>query len=89
MTAIKTGKLDDAYDLLAPDLQSRISQDVFVRSFVDADLKSWSFSTRNIDEFAGFVRGTSMMRGQQYVVELEFSKIDERWLITRYLMEPQ
>lgn len=80
MQALKDGRTNDAYAMLAPEVQDAISQD----NFFGAYLESWTISQRSIRNGVGKMAGSAIIDGENYSYELYFREIDGEWRITSY-----
>jgi hypothetical protein len=66
MTALQSGDTDSAYAMFAPSLQDEVSSEAFNETFGAANVESWSFTNRSVDNNLGSVSGTAVIDGETF-----------------------
>jgi hypothetical protein len=88
MTALQNGDTDSAYAMFAPSLQDEVSSETFNETFGAANLESWSFTNRAVENNLGSVSGTAVIDGETFNVTVNLANNDG-WKITGYDFAPQ
>jgi hypothetical protein len=89
MLAIQGNRLEDAYAMLGDEALEDVDLELFSSTFADSELTSWSFSNRSVDNNRGELGGTAQFGETTYNVSLVLEKLDDRWLIIGYDLQPQ
>ena len=88
MTALQNGDIDSAYAMFSPALQEEVSSTAFNEIFGTAEVESWSFTSRSVENNQGSVSGTTTIGGEIYNVTLNLVN-DGGWKLIAYDFTPQ
>lgn len=93
LSAIKSGKIETAYNMTSKAFQQATSMDNF-KIFIEQnpilkDYKSVSFTQRNIESGSGYISGTiENADGSQMKIEYQLVKEDDKWKIQAMQLSP-
>lgn len=88
MTALQDQQLDDAYEMMAPELQSGVTRSEFDEHFLGVEVDGWSFEELTQSERSATMLGRATVNAVLYDLELEFINENGRWRVFGYDLEP-
>jgi hypothetical protein len=88
MKAVQAGDTASAYAMFTPALQADVSSGEFNETLGAANLESWSFTSRSVDNNLGSVSGTAVIDGETLNATVNLANNDG-WKITGYDFAPQ
>jgi hypothetical protein len=88
MKAVQAGDTASAYAMFTPALQADVSSGEFNETFGAANLESWSFTSRSVENNLGSVSGTAVINGETFNATVNLANNDG-WKINGYEFEPQ
>jgi hypothetical protein len=88
MVALKDRKFADAYDMLAPQLQQKVSAASFADIFANANVQDWHFDSFSVENNQGKVTGQGTIGDKPFNIELNFENQDGAWKIIAYNINP-
>ena len=84
MTALRDNKLNDAYLMLAPELQEQQSKVNFREAFTGNSLKDWKFVNFSVQNDVGFVAGTATDDDGNHYVAFQLINHQGKWFSSGY-----
>lgn len=84
MTALRDEKLDDAYRMLASDLQQQKSQANFREDFTGNSINDWKFTHFSVNDDLGYVEGTATDKEGNHYVAFQLLNRNNKWTISGY-----
>lgn len=88
MKAVQAGDTASAYAMFTPSLQEEVSSETFNETFGAANLESWSFTNRAVENNLGSVSGTAVIDGETFAAAISLINNDG-WKINGYDFAPQ
>jgi hypothetical protein len=93
MTALKDGNYDRAYALSSSGLQQKLQDAQGFRRTLNVSrlpLKSWSFSSRSINNAEGHVAGSGELEdGRTVSIDLQLEQTGDDWKVSAFNIQPQ
>ncbi len=84
MVAVRDGKLDEAYTLLATEERESVSLGNFREDFSSDTITDWQFTSFQMTNNVGSVSGQATVNGRSVGVSFNLVNRDNRWWITGY-----
>jgi hypothetical protein len=84
MVVLRDENLDDAYAMLASDLQQQESKANFREDFIGNSIKDWKFNHFSINNELGYVEGTATDNDGNHYVAFQLLNRNNKWTISGY-----
>ncbi len=84
MVSLRDEKLDNAYAMLAAELQQQESTTSFREDFTGNSIKDWKFSHFSINNDVGYVEGTVTDNNGNHYVAFQLLNRNNAWTISGY-----
>ena len=84
MTALQNHDMTAAYGMLSTELRDQVSEATFKDIFGDAQVASWSFNSRSVNNDTGDLSGEATIDDKTFKVALSFINRDGKWQLTAY-----
>lgn len=93
LTALKDGNYDRAYALSTPGLQQKVQNAQGLQRTLGVSrlpLKSWSFSSRSVNNAEGHVAGSGELEdGRTVAIDLQFEQTGDDWKVSGFNIQPR